>query len=92
MADVKTGKKNVSLLTKDQSEIRKRKQENGYAKLHVNIFFAPSVDVYSPRNLRMRIQALMTDDCSQHQYTGLGELFGALSLYAVKKFQISDIF
>ena len=92
MAAVTTGKKNVSLLTKDQSEIRKRKQENGYAKLHVNIFSAPSIDVNSPRNLCMRIQALMTDDCRQYQYTGLGKLFGALSLYAAKKFLISDIF
>ena len=46
----------------------------------------PGIDVNSPRNLRIRIQALMTDDCRQHQYTGLGELFGALSLYAAKKF------
>ena len=29
---------------------------------------------------------MMADDCRLHQYTGLGELFGALSLYAVKKF------
>ena len=46
----------------------------------------PGIDVNSPRNLRMRIQALMTDDCRQHQYTELRELFDALSLYAAKKF------
>ena len=42
----------------------------------------PGMSVNIPRNLRMRIQALMTDDCRLHQYTGLGELFGILSLYA----------
>ena len=49
---VTTGKDNVSLLTKDLSEIRERTQEKSYAKLRVNIFcgndvnsfFAPTVD------------------------------------------------
>ena len=40
MVAVTTGKENVSLLTKDQSEIRERTQEKDYAKLRVNIFFA----------------------------------------------------
>ena len=40
---VTTGKENVSLLIKEQLEIRERTQEKGYAKLHVNIFFAPTV-------------------------------------------------
>ena len=47
MVAVTTGKDNVSLLTKDQSEIRERKQEKDYAKLRVNIFFcANDVNIF----------------------------------------------
>ena len=44
------------------------------------------------RSAKFATLIMMTYDCRLHQYTGLGELFGALSLYTVKKFLISDIF
>ena len=48
---VTTGEENVSLLTKDQLEIREKTQEKGYAKLRVNIYFAEMMKTFFLRPL-----------------------------------------
>ena len=53
--------------------------ETGNHKVGLSATDKPRIDANNPRNLRMRIQALMTDDCWLHQYTRLGKLFDTLS-------------